>query len=180
MRALRKITVIVNGRLEVIVVAGIRNVEQDDTVEEIMEQFMELKELVRCHSTYHCHTVPGYVSVSTLCLPPKLCALRLPESTEGLEEWVPKKDFVDRYPIIRKLNEEIKMMNLKDSISFLNIHMQGVKMLRSGPQHKFDTKPGSVSIWSEKEVFQKRHFTMENKLKLIMYLENTFKSNQPT
>ena len=177
-RALRKITVIVKGRLEVIVVAGITNVEQEETVEEIMKQFMELKELVRRHSIYHCHTVPGYVSVSTLCLPPKLCALRLPESTEGLKEWVPKQDFVDRYPVIRKLNEEIKKMNLKESISFLNIHMQGVKMLKSGPQHKFDTRPDSVSIWSEKEVFQKRHFTMENKLKLIKYLENTFKSNQ--
>ena len=68
-------------------------------------------------------------------------------------------------------------MNEAEQLSWINLHMQGVKILKSGPQHKYDTKPGGKLIWREREVFRKLHFTMENKLKIIVYLQNTFKNN---
>ena len=44
-------------------------------------------------------------------------------------------------------------------------------------QHKYDTRPGTKAIWREKEVFSKLHFTMENKLKIVVYMQNTLKIN---
>ena len=51
-------------------------------------------------------------------------------------------------------------------------------MLKNGPQHKFDSRPGASRIWRESGVFEKMHFTMENKLKIVQYLQNTFASNE--
>ena len=176
-RALERNLLSSKGRLEVILVAGIHNVEYGDSVTTIIEQIKELKDLVKDHSIRQGHNVPGYVSVATLALPPKLCSLRLPENPTNLQEWMPKPGFINRYPVINQVNIEIKKINMEDSLAYLNIHMQGIKMLKAGPQHKFDTKIGAVKIWREKKVFEKSHFTMENKLKLIKYLENTFATN---
>ena len=68
-------------------------------------------------------------------------------------------------------------MNEEDQLSWLNLHMQGVKILKKGPKHKYDTRPGAKAIWREREVFRKLHFTMENKVKIIEYMQNTFKNN---
>ena len=68
-------------------------------------------------------------------------------------------------------------MHKEEQLFWLNLHMQGVKILKSGPQHKFDTRPGAKIIWRDKEVFRKLHFTMENKMKIIMYFQNIFKIN---
>ena len=176
-RALHKTMTAFKGRLEVVLVAGISNIESGDSIQTILEQIYELKEIVKEHSSRHQHKTPGYVSVATLCLPPKLCALRLPDKPNNLEEWTPKPGFIDRYPQIKQVNLEIKKMNADDNLAYLNIHMQGVKILRSGPQHKFDTRQGSTAVWRERKVFEKMHFTMENKLKLVKYLKNTFDSN---
>ena len=177
-RALKRNLLTSKGRLEVILVGGISNVEYGDSVATIMEQIKELKEMVKDHSKFNGHNVPGYVSVATLPLPPKFCSLRLPENPTNLQEWVPKPGFTNMYPIIQQVNTGIKEINMEDSLAYLNIHMQGIRMLKSGPQHKFDTKEGSPRIWREKNVFEKCHFTMENKLKLVKYLGNTFASNE--
>ena len=58
------------------------------------------------------------------------------------------------------------------------MHLHGIKVFKSGTkQHKFDTKPGTTQIWREKEVHRKLHFTMDNKLKIISYINECFKSN---
>ena len=49
--------------------------------------------------------------------------------------------------------------------------------MKSGPQHKYDTRPGATRVWREEEVAKKLHFTMENKLKIMQNLQKTFKSN---
>ena len=53
----------------------------------------------------------------------------------------------------------------------------GIKMLKLGPQHKYDTRQGAVHAWRERQVFKMLHFNMTNKLKLMKYLQNMFKSN---
>ena len=69
-------------------------------------------------------------------------------------------------------------MNNGKSINWVNLHRQGVKTFKSGTvQHKFDTRAGSQQIWKEREVHKKLHFTMENKIKFISYIENCFKRN---
>ena len=176
-KSLRRILEVVKGRLEVVLVGGISNIESGDSVRTILDQIYELKEAVKLHSFHQKHRIPGYVSVATLCLPPKLCSLRLPVSLIDLEEWIPGPGFENKYPLIKQVNSEIKKMNLKDGLSYLNIHMHGVKMLKSGAQHKFDTRHGSTAVWREKLVFEKMHYTMENKMKLMKYLKNTFDSN---
>ena len=95
----------------------------------------------------------------------------------ALAEWKPGPGFKNRYKDIKKVNLAIKEMNEEDKVSWLNLHMQGVKILKSGPQHKYDTRPGATSVWREKEVAKKLHFTMENKLKIVQYLQKTFQNN---
>ena len=94
-------------------------------------------------------------------VPPKLCSLRVPDVPE-LAEWIPSPGFVNRYPVIKNVNEAIKKMNLDDDLNFLNSHLQGIKMLKSYQQYKFESRPGSTRIWRESAVFEKLHYTMEN------------------
>ena len=68
-------------------------------------------------------------------------------------------------------------MNVEDKLAYFNLHLQGIRMLKGGPQHKFDTRPGASKIWREDDVFKKLHFTSLNKLKIVRYLQNTFKNN---
>ena len=164
-------------RFEIVVIGGINNIGEGQTAEEIMDEVRNLKETVRTHSVKYKHAIPSYVSVCTLSLPPKYCSLKLPEDMTGLEAWKPPRNFVNRYPVIREVNEQIKNMNMENGLTCLNLHMQGIKMLKLGPQHKFDDKPGVKKVWREDEVFRKLHYTIENKLKLVQYLQNTFKAN---
>ena len=176
-RALVKNILKYSNRLEIVVIAGINNIGKNDTVASIMEEFREMKEVVKEHSIKHKHNPPSYVSISTLILRPKFCSFSVPRNVPELAEWVPRPGFQDRYDAIKQVNLEVKAMNEAEQLSWINLHMQGVKILKSGPQHKYDTKPGAKLIWREREVFRKLHFTMENKLKIIVYLQNTFKNN---
>ena len=164
-------------RFEIVVIGGINNIGEGQSAAEIMNEFSLLKEAVADHSRKHLHVSPSYVSVCTLILPPKYCSLRLPEDMRGLEAWKPPRNFINRYPVIKEVNEKIKKMNLDSGLAYLNLHMQGIKMLKSGPQHKFDNKPGAKQVWREQEVFKKLHFTAENKLKVVQYLQNKFKNS---
>ena len=165
-------------RLEIILVAGINNVAEGQDASEIVDELEAMKKVLADHSARHKHDKPSYISICTLALPPKLCSLRLPEHVDkDLAEWVPAPNFQNKYPIIRQVNEKIKQINTNSGLAFLNLHLQGIKMLKSGPQHKFDTRPGTTRIWRETEVFRKLHFTAENKLKIIQYLQNTFQKN---
>ena len=175
-RAMMKILLDHPNRLEIVVIAGINNIAKNDHPDIIVHEFKELKEIVQEHSEQHNHDPPSTVSISTLILPPKYCSFNVPDDPE-LAEWQAGPGFRDRYDEIKKVNLAIKAMNQEDKVSWLNLHMQGVKILKSGPQHKYDTRPGAIPVWREKEVAKKLHFTMANKLKIMQYLLKTFKSN---
>ena len=175
-RAMMKILLDHPNRLEIVVIAGINNIAKNDHPDIIVHEFKELKEIVQEHSEQHNHDPPSTVSISTLILPPKYCSFNVPDDPE-LAEWQAGPGFRDRYDEIKKVNLAIKAMNQEDKVSWLNLHMQGVKILKSGPQHKYDTRPGVTPVWREKEVAKKLHFTMANKLKIMQYLLKTFKSN---
>ena len=175
-RAMMKILLDHPNRLEIVVIAGINNIAKNDHPDIIIHEFKELKEIVQEHSEQHGHVPPSTVSISTLILPPKYCSFNVPDDPL-LAEWKPGPGFRDRYEEIKKVNLAIKALNEEDKLSWLNLHMQGVKILKSGPQHKYDTKPGAVRVWRESEVAKKLHFTMENKLKIMQYLQKTFQRN---
>ena len=144
-------------QLEIVVIAGISNVAEGQTSNAIIEEFKEMKSVVQDHNLKFrksCEQL-SRVSISTLCLPPKLCSFNVPDSP-SLAEWKPGPGFVDRYPVLKQVNEAIKRINMQDSINYLNIHMQGIKILKGGPQHKYDTREGSKRIWREKYVFSKQ------------------------
>ena len=167
-------------RLEVIVVAGINNIGEGQKAEEIIKEMQHLKEKVMEHSVKWKHNPPSYVSFCTLHLAPKFCSLYVPPNPPEPEiaQWVPGHNFKNRYEVIRKVNEEVKVMNENSNLKFVKLDRHGIKMFKSGTvQHKFDNKPGSTQIWREHEVFRKLHFTMENKLKLLSYISNCFRGN---
>ena len=176
-RALVKNVLKYSNRLEIVVIAGINNIGKNDDVATIMGEFREMKEVVKEHSIKHNHNPPSYVAISTLILPPKYCSFSVPRNVPELAEWVPRPGFKNRYKVIKQVNLEVKAMNEEEKLSWLNLHMQGVKILKSGPQHKYDTRQGAKTIWREREVFKKLHFTMDNKLKIVEYLQKTFKNN---
>ena len=165
-------------QLDIVVIAGINNVAEGQSSAAILEEFKDMKVAIQENNSKYRKRgdVLSKVSISTLCLPPKLCSFNIPDSP-SLAEWKPGPGFINRYPVLKEVNEAIKRMNLEDNINYLNIHMQGIKILKSGPQHKYDTREGTKRIWREKAVFSKLHFTSENKQKLIRYIQNTFKSN---
>ena len=165
-------------RFNIIVVAGINNIGEGQSASEIIAEFEKLKEVVANHSLQHKHDEPSIVSICTLSLPPKYCSLKLPDDMTGIEEWKPAADFINRYEVIKDVNEAVKRLNLDKRIAYFNLHLHGIKMLKGGPQHKFDTKAGAVRIWREEQVSMKLHFTVENKLKIVKYLQKTFKNNE--
>ena len=177
-RALKKNILRNDYRFEIIIIAGINNIGEGQSAKEFINEFKEMKALVAQHSVVNMHDKPSYISICTLSLPPKYCALKLPEDTSNLAEWIPSPSFRNKYPVIKLVNEAIKEMNMEDNLAYFNLHLHGIRMLKGGPQHKFDTRPGANKIWREEEVFRKLHFTSENKLKIVKYLQNTFQNNK--
>ena len=177
-RALRKNLMDGNDRLEVIVVGGISNVGDDQSATEILDEFKDMEDLMDQYKKRSSFTEKSYISFSTLPLPPKYCSFDVPKNAPALADWVPGPSFRNRYSIIKEVNEALKSINEKNNVSWLNIHLQGMKILKYGPQHKYDTRPGVAKVWRENSVFDKLHFTMNNKLKLIKYMQNTFTANE--
>ena len=177
-RALRKNILDSENSLQIIVVGGIANVGDGQTAREIMKEFKEMEDLVVEYRKRSSITAGSWISFSTLPLPPKYCTFNVPKNVPELANWVPEPSFKNYYPIIKEVNEALKAMNERNSLSWLNIHLQGMKILKSGPQHKYDTRPESLKVWRETNVFDKLHFTMANKLKLITYMQKTFTVNE--
>ena len=184
--ALEKNYLYLPNRLEIIVIAGINNIGEGQQADQIIAEMKEMKEMVLEHSKKWMHDHPSYVSFCTLIIPPKFCSLHVPPPNPNdpwLAEWTPGPRFRNRYEEVRKVNEQVKEMNLKEGLKYVNLHLHGIKTFKSGTtQHKFDTRPGATQIWREKEVARKLHFTMENKLKIISYVSNCFRGNarEPT
>ena len=164
-----------------IVIAGINNLGEGQQASDIIREMVQMRELVKEHSKKWNHEPPSYVSFSTLIIPPKFCSLDLPPNPAEpwLAEWVPAPQFKNRYSVVKEVNKQIREMNLSEEVVYLHLHMQGIKVFKSGKvQHKFDNKPGATPIWRETEVFKKLHFTVENKLKIVGFIASCFEGNQ--
>ena len=150
-------------RLEIILVAGLNNIGDCQSAEEIMDEIVELKQVVRAHSDMQGHEVPSVVSVSSILYAPKFCSLDVPENCL---EWKPPAGFHNRRSLIEKVNDLIKAMNLDCQVNYLKLHMEGVR---------FDTKAGKLlhkhnpvkPIWREKEVRRRLHLTPLYKAKVV-------------
>ena len=172
-RALVKNLLYLTNRVEIVVVAGINNIGDGQQPMSIVQEMKDMKEVVKKHSQENGHNPPSYVSFSTLILPPKFCSFKVPQDVPDLAQWIPGPNFKDRYKEIETVNKMVKELNQEDGLSWVNLHSHGIKMFKSGTmQHKFDTRPEAKQIWREREVFRKLHFTMENKLKIVGYIEN--------
>ena len=80
-------------RLEIILIAGLNNIGQGQSVPDIIDKIIELKEAVKAHSKKHRHKVPSVVSISTVLFAPKHCSLDVPANKP---EWTPPAGFKNR------------------------------------------------------------------------------------
>ena len=180
-RALVKNYLDLPNRVEIIVIAGINNIAAGETAEQIFHDMEKLKYVVDEYSKKCRHSPPSYVAFCTLILPPKFCSLNVPPKQPNQPDiamWVPPPNFRNKYDELEKLNNMILKMNEAENLKCVRMDYHGVKRFKSGTkQHKFDTKPGAKPIWSETEVFNKLHFTMDKKLELAGHITECFKHN---
>ena len=178
--ALQKNYLHLTNRFEIVVLAGINNIGAGESAENIYKEVEEIKQVVFEHSTKWGHSPPSYVSVCTVALAPKFCSLSVPLNPPEPEVamWVPGPSFHNKYEEVRRLNSMLIDMHAKEGLRQVRMDFHGVKRFKSGTvQHKFDTRPGVPQIWRESEVFKKLHFTRENKVKIIQYINTCFASN---
>ena len=174
------------ARIEIIVLGGLENIGDGDTADQIIGFMDVMKKAVKDHSDRLGHNPPSYVSFCTLPIAPKYCSLYVPSGPsfeqQAAKEWIPPPTFVNRYEEVKKLNDMIIKKNKEDNRELQNVRVDymGVKRPSNGKgkyQHKWDNKVDAVPWWAEKEVFEKVHFTMYYKLKLVDKISKCFKEN---
>lgn len=179
-RALEKNYLHMPNRMEIIVVAGLNNIGAGQKADTIIQDMREIRQMVKEHSEKWGHSPASYVTFCTIPLAPKFCSLQVPPSPPEPEIalWVPAENFQNRFSEMKSLNDQIIALNLEIGLTGVRIDYHGIKRFKSGKfQHIFDTKPGSIPVWRESQVFKKLHFTMERKLKLVSHLSTCFKEN---
>ena len=162
-RAIIKLYLRYKERLEIILVAGLNNIGENQTAAEIIEELKELKDAVKAHSVVHGHGQPSVVSISTLMYAPKFCALDVPDS---IPDWKPPPNFRNKRQVVEATNAAIAAMNKEDNINYLNLHYEGVrKDKKTGKtmNRHYTTTP----IWRETEVRKKLHLTTKFKVKIV-------------
>ena len=172
------------ARIEIIVLGGLENIGDGDTADQIIGFMDVMKKAVKDHSDRLGHNPPSYVSFCTLPIAPKYCSLYVPSGPsyeqQAAKEWIPPPTFVNRYQEVKKLNDMIIKKNKEDNRDLQNVRLDymGVKRPPTGKyQHKWDNKVDAVPWWAEVEVFEKVHFTMNYKLKLVDKISKCFKEN---
>ena len=151
-------------RLEIIVVAGLNNVGDNQSAEDIMDEIFELKQAVQAHTDMHDHAEPSIVSVSTLLYAPKFCSLDVPENCL---EWKPPAGFHNKRELMEKVNAFIKAMNGEAKVNYLKLHMEGVRFDKKSGKSLHKHNPVEP-IWREKEVRRRLHLTPHYKAKVVM------------
>ena len=150
-------------RLEIILVAGLNNVGESETAEDIIEELKELKEAVKLHSETHAHPQPSLVSISTIMYAPKFCSLDVPDS---IHDWKPPPNFVNKREVVEAANKAILAMNKEDKVNFMNLHYEGIRIDKKTGKtmHRHHT---STAIWRESDVRRKLHLTTTFKVKIV-------------
>jgi hypothetical protein len=180
-RALDKLYLDKPNRLEIITVVSINNIGDGQSANSIMKDFSYMKQLVAEHSELYGHSPPSYISISTCMLPPKYTSFQVPNQVPQVAMWTPPPNFTNYATTIESLNNRIIEVNTQAKISYIGLHLIGMKFFKSGnKQHKFDTSPGAKRIWRENEVFKKLHFTQEQKLKIVGLIMKRFEDNSKT
>ena len=148
-------------RLEIIVISGINNIGDGQAAEEIVDEFSELKEVVKKHSVVNNHTEPSVVSISTLLYAPKFCSLDNPAPN-----WIPPPSFINRRKEMEQVNAAIIAMNKAEGINYLNLHYEGTRQVKGTGQtmHRHNTV---TPIWRETQVRRRLHLTPQFKVKVV-------------
>ena len=102
-RALKKNYLHLPNRHEVIVVAGINNIGAGEKAEQVMEEMLALKKVLKEHSEKWRHTPPSFAVFCTVVYAPKFCSLSLPPPPTDPEvaEWVPHPSFSNKFSEIK-------------------------------------------------------------------------------
>ena len=158
-------------RLELILVAGLNNVGDGQSVPDIMEEIEELKQAVVAHSTLYNHSIASVVSVSTVLYAPKFCSLDVPDS---FPEWKPPPGFKNRRTDIESLNEAIKASNLNSGVNYLKLHYEGIRIDRKSGKKLHKLNPDKP-VWREVEIRRRLHLTPEYKVKVGYMAAKLFK-----
>ena len=170
------------NRVEIIVMAGINNIGDGDTAQQIVRYMRVMKQIVKEHSIKWKHEPRSYVSFCTVPVAPKFCSLYIPPNPTQPEalEWIPAPNFVNRYDEVKKLNDMIIQLNQEEGQDLKNVRVDyhGVKRPKNGNvQHRWDNKPGCTPVWREEQVFRKLHFVMDIKVKMMGFISKCFLDN---
>ena len=179
-RALMKNYLHLPNRLEILIVVGINNIGAGHKAEQIMEDMMELKAVLKEHSNKWLHSPASYAAFCTVMYAPKFCSLHVPPSPPEpwVAAWTPPATFLNRAEEVKKLNDLIIQMQRAEAIEIVRLDYMGIKRFKSGTvQHKFDNKEGATPIWREQEIFRKLHFTKEIKVKIMEHITKCFVCN---
>ena len=150
-------------RVEIILVAGLNNIGENQPVPDIIEELWELKEVVQAHSELHKHEEPSLVSISTVLFPPKFCSLDVPANKT---EWIPPPNFKNKRNDIECLNAAIAAINKGAKVNYLNIHLEGIRVDKPTGKvlHKHNPEK---QVWRETEVRRRLHLTPSYKAKVM-------------
>ena len=75
--------------------------------------------------------------------------------------------FKNKYPIFKQVNEKIKQINIESGLSFLNLHLEGIKMLNSGLNISSILGLVQPGYGEKLKCLENYIFTADNKLKII-------------
>ena len=150
-------------RLEILLIAGVNNIGDGQPVPGILEEIDELIQAVQTHSTFHNHTIPGVVSVSTVMYAPKYCSLDIPANQP---DWVPPQGFKNRRQEIETLNDGIKALNQANGVNFLKLHLEGIRIDKKSGKKLHRHNP-QKPIWREAIIWRRLHLSPDYKIRVV-------------
>jgi hypothetical protein len=158
-------------RLEIIVVAGLNNIGDNQPVPDIIDEIMELKEAVQAHSKHFKHKEASIVTISTVLFAPKFCSLDVPANQT---DWIPPAGFRNRRHETECLNAAITAINRGAGVNTVNIHLEGIRVEKATGKVLHKHNPGK-QVWREAEVRRRLHLTPEYKVKVMGRIAKLYK-----
>ena len=152
--------------LDVVIIGGLNNIIEGQSMEEIMEEVRLLAKRLERHSQSHRHSLPSTVSFATIPLAPKLAVLY--ESPAMARPLI--SSFTDKSSIILQTNDALKNYNLFElKVKFVGLNSFGVKKCS-----KTDRLIHILNLWKEQEVNKKLHLVMPQKVKMVKFITKYF------
>lgn len=152
--------------LDVVIIGGLNNIMEGQSVDEIMEEVKLLARRLQRHSQAHQHSKPSTVSFATIPLAPKLSLLyESPAMARPVYS-----GFIDRSTIIFQTNDALKNFNLCDlKVKFVGVNSFGVRKCS-----KTNRLIHILNMWKEQEVHKKLHLIMSQKVKIVKFITKYF------